>query len=430
MFSEKILEVNSVSKEYDLLVSQKQRFYKLACDFLGKATNSNIPKYRALNNVSFSACRGEVVGVLGKNGAGKSTLLQMICGTVSPTSGNIKMRGRLAALLELGAGFNPDFTGRENIFINAAILGLSRAEIEEKYQSILDFADIGSFIEQPVKNYSSGMFMRLAFSVATSVEPDLLIVDEALAVGDAKFQSKCFRKISQLKDNGTTILLVSHSTEQITRHCSKAIILDKGEMIAYGEAKEVANQYLELLFGKEKYKSSVVLPIESKNKSLESSRYYNDHEHKWGSGQAEVFDFNIIDGDVLNPTILNNKNKYEILFSIKFYEDFSDIVVGVTIKTQDGVTVFGRNTKLEPVNSVLENVKSGDVNILKFYLDPRLCTGNYLLSIGVVREENEEIIPLERRYDAILFRVESDTSSYGIVDLFDKVEVVDVVCEI
>lgn len=425
MCSKNILEVKSISKEYDLLLSQKQKFYKLACDFLGRKTDDRIKKYCALSNISFSAKRGEVIGVLGKNGAGKSTLLQIICGTVTPSSGEIKVNGRLAALLELGAGFNPDFTGKENILINAAILGLSRDEIDSKYQSILDFADIGSFIEQPVKNYSSGMFMRLAFSVATSLEPDILIVDEALAVGDAKFQAKCFRRISQLKDSGTTILLVSHSTEQITRHCSKALILNNGEMIAFGEAKEVSNKYLELLFGKaeDKIKREKVLYDYKSEKTLKSSRYYNKHEHRWGNGQAEIFNFNIVSGGELNPVFVKGSEVCEISFLVKFQQRVQNAIIGITLKTQDGVTVFGRNTKNEPINNELQIIEVDRSYKFVFYIDARLCSGNYLLSIGVVKEENEDIVPLERRYDAIIFTVENNTASYGIVDLFDRVEI-------
>jgi lipopolysaccharide transport system ATP-binding protein len=184
-------------------------------------------------------------------------LLQIICGTLTPTSGKIEVHGRLSALLELGAGFNPEFTGRENVYINAAILGLTKKELEERFDSILDFADIGDFIEQPVKNYSSGMFMRLAFAIASSVDPDILIIDEALAVGDVRFQSKCFRRINELKSKGTTVLLVTHSTEQVTRHCDRAVLIEQGEMLAIGESSIIANKYLELLLGKTKNRQSL-----------------------------------------------------------------------------------------------------------------------------------------------------------------------------
>ena len=189
---------------------------------------------------------------IGRNGSGKSTLLQIICGTLTPTEGRIETKGRIAALLELGSGFNPEFTGRENVYMNAAVLGLSKAEVDDRFDDIAAFADIGQFIEQPVKTYSSGMTVRLAFAVQAQIDPDILIVDEALSVGDAKFQAKCFARLKQLKENGTSILLVTHATEQIVTHCSSAIFLNDGKQIETGEPRRVINRYLDLLFGKEK----------------------------------------------------------------------------------------------------------------------------------------------------------------------------------
>ncbi|GLT20340.1 sugar ABC transporter ATP-binding protein [Vibrio zhanjiangensis] len=426
MCSKPVLEVIEVSKEYDLFVNQKQKFLKLVSEYRRSLMTRKIEKHVALEKITIQANPGEVIGVLGRNGAGKSTLLQIICGTVSPTHGTVRVRGRLCALLELGAGFNPDFTGRENVYINGAILGLSRKEIESKFQSILDFADIGESIEQPVKNYSSGMFMRLAFAVATSVEPNILIVDEALAVGDAKFQAKCFRKIAELKERGTTILLVSHSTEQITRHCSKALILDKGKMLVFGEAKEVANQYLELLFGKKILHSQSTLKLSAEDNNLiplELSRYYNEHEHRWGNGDAEIFNFNIINGENINPPTLQSNQDLTLSFTAKFYNNIENLIVGITLKTQDGITVFGRNTSSEPINERLKVIGPGEELRFSFKLDSNFCSGNYLISIGLVRDEEGEIIPLERRYDSVIFYIEGDTPSYGIIDLFDKVEV-------
>ncbi|MEP9063635.1 ABC transporter ATP-binding protein [Enterobacter roggenkampii] len=200
------LKIDNVCKSYNIYKNQFQKLAKFSRDVFGLKDSSTVKKFHALKGISFEAQRGESIGILGRNGAGKSTLLQIICGTLTPTSGKIEVHGRLSALLELGAGFNPEFTGRENVYINAAILGLTKKELEERFDSILDFADIGDFIEQPVKNYSSGMFMRLAFAIASSVDPDILIIDEALAVGDVRFQSKCFRRINELKSKGTTVL--------------------------------------------------------------------------------------------------------------------------------------------------------------------------------------------------------------------------------
>lgn len=428
MCSDVVLKVDSLSKNYEIFSSQKDKLARLVRDFLNLKSKHNINKYEALKNIDFEVKKGEVIGILGKNGAGKSTLLQLICGTLSPSAGSVKVNGRLAALLELGAGFNPEFTGKENIYINSAIMGLSRAEINERFDSIVEFADIGDFINQPVKSYSSGMFMRLAFSVASSVEPDLLIIDEALAVGDARFQAKCFRRLNELCEKGTTILLVTHSTEQITRHCSKALLIDKGIMLAFGDANVVSNQYLELLFGTKKNND---ISISSDKKivgnrqeiQLEESAYYNVHEHKWGNGEAEIINFNIRQGNDFNPLVLLSDFTYEISFSARFNISVSNLIFGLTIKTNDGVTVFGRNTKEEPNVQLLKKVNAGEIINVTFFVRPQLCTGDYLMSLGIVKEINGEIIPMERRYDSICIRVESRSFSYGIVDLHEKIEV-------
>lgn len=427
MYSDIVLKVDAVSKHYDVFSTQREKLSKLMRDALNLEPSLEGKKFKALKNISFEIKKGEIVGVLGRNGAGKSTLLQLICGTLTPTSGKITINGRLAALLELGAGFNPEFTGRENVYINSAILGLSKSEVKEKFDSIVKFADIGDFIEHPVKNYSSGMFMRLAFAVASSVEPDILIIDEALAVGDARFQSKCFRRLDELRDNGTTILLVTHSTEQITRHCSKALLIDHGEMLAFGDSGVVSNQYLELLFGQ-----NVPVPdvgnLEYKTKKLkklEESKFYNVHEHRWGNGEAEIVGFNICQGNEFDPTVLISDLIYEIKFSVKFNTVESNIILGLTLKTSDGITVFGRNTQKEANASVLHSVVPGQVVTAIFFIKPQLCTGDYLISLGVVKESLNEIIPMERRYDSICVRVESSTYSYGLVDLNHKIEVVD-----
>ncbi|MDO4232238.1 MAG: ABC transporter ATP-binding protein, partial [Lautropia sp.] len=227
----------------------KQQLVSRLSRLIGRQPPQYFREYWALKGIDFTIRRGEVVGIVGRNGAGKSTLLQILCGTLSHTEGTVDIRGRVAALLELGAGFNPEFSGRENVYLNGAILGISREEITRRFDDIAAFADIGEFIERPVKSYSSGMYVRLAFAVSACIEPDVLIVDEALAVGDAKFQAKCFRRFEELVARGTTILLVTHSTEQITRHCDRAILLEGGVVHQEGPPKDVANTYLDLLFG-------------------------------------------------------------------------------------------------------------------------------------------------------------------------------------
>ncbi len=251
MSSDIAIQVKNISKHFLMFEKPEHRLKQMIVPKLQRLAGQQ-PKlyYRdfvAVNDVSFEVERGATVGIIGRNGSGKSTLLQMICGTLQPSHGSVLVNGRIAALLELGAGFNPEFTGRENVYMNAAILGLSRKETEERFEEIERFADIGIFIDQPVKSYSSGMYVRLAFAVAINVEPDILIVDEALAVGDEAFQRKCFARIEQIKENGATILFVSHGSQTIVQLCDRAILMDRGEVILDGVPKTVVNQYLRLL---------------------------------------------------------------------------------------------------------------------------------------------------------------------------------------
>jgi lipopolysaccharide transport system ATP-binding protein len=220
MSSEVAIKVQNLSKCYEIYDKPRDRLLQM----LSRGKKKYCREFWALRDVSFEIRKGETVGIVGRNGSGKSTLLQILCGTLNPTSGTVETHGRIAALLELGSGFNPEFTGRENVYLNASILGLSKEEIDARYDAIIEFADIGDFINQPVKTYSSGMLVRLAFSVQAQVEPDILIVDEALAVGDAKFQARCFDRLKKLKENGTSILLVTHSSEQIVTHCDHAFL--------------------------------------------------------------------------------------------------------------------------------------------------------------------------------------------------------------
>lgn len=249
------IRISNLSKCYQIYDAPRDRLKQFVMPRLrritGKTNKQYFSEFWALKDISFEVKKGETVGIIGRNGSGKSTLLQIICGTLTPSNGSVETNGRIAALLELGSGFNPEFTGRENVYMNAAVLGLSKEEVDERFDDITAFADIGQFIDQPVKTYSSGMVVRLAFAVQSQVEPDILVVDEALSVGDAKFQAKCFERLRQLKENGTSILLVTHSSEQIVTHCSTAILLNNGAQLETGEPKHVVNRYMDLLFGKE-----------------------------------------------------------------------------------------------------------------------------------------------------------------------------------
>jgi lipopolysaccharide transport system ATP-binding protein len=399
----------------------------------GQAPKQYFREFWALKDISFEVKKGETVGIIGRNGSGKSTLLQIICGTLSPTCGSVQTNGRIASLLELGSGFNPEFTGRENVYVNAAILGLSKEEIDTRFDAIAAFADIGEFIEQPVKTYSSGMVVRLAFAVQSQVEPDILIVDEALSVGDAKFQAKCFESLRQLKENGTSILLVTHSSEQIVTHCTTAMLLNSGIQVEAGEPKRVVNRYMDLLFGKEKITNADVgeiLPKEptenviaaSLNLSLLEDNFskhnsYNPHEYRWGDGTATILDYYITADDETYPSAISTGQRVMLAVSIKFHGDFYRPILGVTIKTKEGVTVYGVNSETLTCNDFLKLGRSGSTMQAEIVFTCRLAQGDYFISLGIASKRGEEVIPHDRRYDSIHLQVRPHTTFFGLTDL-------------
>ncbi len=401
---------------------------------LSRGRKKYYQEYWALRDISFSINRGETVGIIGRNGAGKSTLLQMICGTLTPTSGTIEINGRIAALLELGAGFNPEFTGRENVFLNGAVLGLSQREVKSRFDEIAAFADIGDFLEQPVKTYSSGMYIRLAFAVATCVEPDILVVDEALAVGDVKFQAKCFRRFEELVNGGTTILFVTHSTEQIVRHCSWSILLEQAMIKEMGDSKKVSNHYLDLLFGSDRIQpdgevpEEVVPDIVSPPTCVLDGRFeqrptYNQDEYRWGNGEAELVDYLVTRDGTTSITSLQGKEPFLVILAVVFHADIEAPIFGLTIKTPDGVTVGGENSRDCSEHLAACPGKKGERVQVSFTLQHVLCPGDYLLSVGVVEEREGELEPLDRRYDAIYLHVASEKPAYGLVDMGIRIEI-------
>ncbi|MEO8324551.1 MAG: ABC transporter ATP-binding protein [Nitrospirota bacterium] len=421
----------------------KQWIYPRLQRFVGRPSKQYFCGFWALKEVSFEVKKGETVGIIGRNGSGKSTLLQMICGTLTPTSGSIVTYGRIGALLELGSGFNAEFTGRENIYMNAAVLGLSKAETDARIDDILAFADIGDFIEQPVKMYSSGMMVRLAFAVQSQVSPAILIVDEALAVGDAKFQAKCFDRLKKLKESGTSILLVTHSSEQIVTHCTKALLLENGKVYESGQPRVVVNRYMDLLFGKgEKIRASAPeLPTEPQVNETEnlsgSLNYtvdvfatrpgYNPHEYRWGDDSASILDFYLsADGDMYPPAI--STGQMVILgVSMKFSYSLVRPIFGITIKTKEGVTVYGANSETLEVKEFKSLGQQGQVAYAKASFCCRLAPGDYFISLGIATKQGESSTPHDRRYDAIHFHVRPDTKFFGLVDLELKLSAQEIV---
>ena len=440
MSSDIAISVENLSKCYQIYAQPRDRLKQFIMPKLqqatGRQTHNYFREFWALRDISFQVKKGETVGVIGKNGSGKSTLLQIICGTLNPTIGTVQTNGRIAALLELGSGFNPEFTGRENIYMNGAVLGLSEAEIDEKYDSIASFADIGEFIEQPIKTYSSGMAVRLAFAVQSQVDPDILIVDEALSVGDAKFQAKCFDRLRQLKENGTSILLVTHSSEQIVTHCSQALLLNEGVQLETGEPRRVVNRYMDILFGKEREINieTEKAPFESNYSdakpavprtfelSISEDRFsqhqgYNPHEYRWGDGSVSVLDFYLAADDEPYPSAISTGQLITLVTSIRFYKDLYRPVLGLTIKTKEGVTVYGANSETLNCDDFIALGAKGSAIQAKAVFTCALAPGDYFVSLGVATKHGEEVIPHDRRYDSIHLQVRPNKAFFGLIDL-------------
>lgn len=450
MSSDVSLAINAVdiSKFYAIYARPTDRLKQMFASGIGRMTGIGVHEYYtpfwALHDVSLDVSRGECVALIGRNGSGKSTLLQIITGTVTPSSGIVQVNGRVAALLELGSGFNPEFTGLENVYLNASLLGMSKREVDERLDSILSFADIGDFVRQPVKTYSSGMVVRLAFAVQAQIDPDVLIVDEALAVGDARFQAKCFARLKALRENGTSILLVTHSTEQVVMHCDRAVLLDRGVKLDDGKPRPIVNRYLDLLYGRESRKSTesvenlkgtsdaeipaVVSTLDPEFSSrpgawFENRPSYNPYEYRWGDGRAEIADFILHAGDVAYPQTIRSGDKVKLYVRYRFHEPIVRPIFGVTLKTKEGLTVYGTNTELTvPVGRVFDSqVVDG---VLGIELGLNCARGDYFISLGIAsRDVSGEVIPHDRRYDSIHVCISADDEFIGITDLGAKIKV-------
>ncbi|MGZ3158720.1 MAG: ABC transporter ATP-binding protein [Burkholderiaceae bacterium] len=440
------IKVSSVSKCYQIYDQPhdrlKQSIFPRVQRILGKPTRQYFREFWALKNVSFEIKKGETVGIIGRNGSGKSTLLQMICGTLNPTSGSIQTHGRIAALLELGSGFNPEFTGRENVYMNAAVLGLSREETDARFDEIVAFADIGEFIEQPVKTYSSGMMVRLAFAVAINVDPEVLIVDEALSVGDELFQRKCFSRIEAIRASGATILFVSHSGGQIVELCDRAVLMDAGEKLAVGVPKQIVGRYQKLLYAPEDIRQAIREQIRRADERFvmttnkiegvaQEHHALNTHEQK------ESFDPNLKPSSMIEyeshgayidtPAVLtlageqvNNlvrgKN-YRYTYSVRFTKSASNVRFGMLIKTVSGAELGGGRSANSAIDSIAY-VEPGSNYQIEFRFRCALNTGVYFLNAGVVGDVGDGETYLHRLIDVAMFRVipDSENLATGTVD--------------
>jgi len=416
------IKVENVSKMYKL--------YNKPTDRLKEAVGFSKKKlYRehfALNNVDISVNKGECVGIIGTNGAGKSTVLKIITGVLNPSSGNVSINGRISALLELGAGFNQDYTGIENIYLNGTMIGFTKEEIDERLQSILDFADIGDFVYQPVKTYSSGMFVRLAFAVAINIDPEILIVDEALSVGDVFFQAKCYKKFEEFKAQGKTILFVSHDLNSVSKYCDRVILLDHGKKVAEGKPGAIIDMYKKILVSEvsedRKNKTYIVKnDTDESDGSWKASLNINPKNDTYGSGKAEIVDFGVEDEDGNLCTTVEKGHECTIKFKVKFYEDVDNPIYAFTVKNLRGTEIAGTNTMYEHIDTGY--VKAGEEKIVKFKQRMDMQGTDYLISLGCTGYVGDEFVVYHRLYDIFNITVLSQENKIGFYDMNSTVTV-------
>ncbi|MBD2537880.1 ABC transporter ATP-binding protein [Coleofasciculus sp. FACHB-SPT36] len=425
--SEIAISLNNVSKCFKRYAHPVDRLQELLLPGKSKAD-----EFWALRDINLEIPKGQTVGIVGKNGSGKSTLLQIIAGTLTLTTGNVQVNGRVSALLELGSGFNLEFTGRQNVFFNAKILGLSKKETEEKFDEIARFADIGDFIDQPVKTYSSGMFVRLAFAVATSIDPDILIVDEALSVGDEAFQRKCFARIQAIQEKGGTILFVSHSASSIVELCNTAVLIDKGELLLRANPKLIVSSYQKLLYAPPEKQSSLrdeirnlnnqnILninlqnnnPIERKNKysQTKEKNIYDPNMRPQSTVSyivrgAEIKQAHITTLSGERANILQRRKGYIYTYSVCFHQTAYKVRCGMLIKTTSGLELGGATS--HTFDNAIACVEKGSVLQVQFKFHCCLQPGVYFLNAGVLGILDTEEIYLHRCIDAAMFRVQPE----------------------
>lgn len=416
-------------------VTKIYRLYEKPIDRLKETLSPTHKNYHrdfyALNGISFDVKKGETVGIIGTNGSGKSTILKIITGVLTPTSGSLKVNGVISALLELGAGFNMEYTGIENIYMNGTMMGFSRKEMDEKLEDILEFADIGDFVYQPVKTYSSGMFVRLAFALAINVEPEILIVDEALSVGDVFFQAKCYRRMEEIRQNGTTILMVTHDMGAIIKYCDQVVVLNKGNFIAQGEPGKMVDLYKKILanqmddlselndFSGEKAISRKEAAKDLPKGLMKEKLTVNPNRTEYGDKKAEIVDFGLLDerGNVTN--LLLKGEYFSIRERIRFHGEIKTPIFTYTIKDKRGADLTGTNTMYEAAD--VKAVKSGDEYEVEFKQKMTLQGGEYLLSMSCTGFENGEHVVYHRLYDIVSITVISNKNTVGVYDMEPEV---------
>ena len=406
------INVENLSKVYKLYDRNRDRLKEA----LHIGHNINCHEHYALNDVNLKVYKGETVGIIGTNGSGKSTILKIITGVLNPTAGNLTINGRISALLELGAGFNMEYTGLENIYLNGTMIGFSEKEIDEKLADILEFADIGDFVNQKVKTYSSGMFVRLAFAVAINIDPEILIVDEALSVGDVFFQNKCYRKFEDFKKQGKTILFVSHDLGSISKYCDRVILLEKGKKIAEGQPKEIIDMYKKVLVGQlESVADTKKSAMESTGEKWKDLMQLNPNCDEYGSGLAEFEDYCAIDntGTITNTIIKGEE--FTVRVKVRFFESIQDPIFALSFKNMQGTEITGTNTMFEKITT--GNPQPGETYTITFTQNMSLQGGEYLISLGCVGYREGSFTVYHRLYDIFNLTVISSKNTTGFYDM-------------
>ena len=418
------IKITNLTKIYKLYARNRDRLK----DSLGLSKNAAYKEHYALRNVDMEVKTGESVGIIGVNGSGKSTILKIITGVLNPTSGDVQINGRISALLELGAGFNMEYTGLENVYLNGTMMGFTKQEIDERLQDILDFADIGDFVHQPVKTYSSGMFVRLAFAVAINIDPEILIVDEALSVGDVFFQAKCYHKFEEFKKMGKTILFVSHDLTSIAKYCDRVVLLNKGVKLAEGNPKDMVNMYKKLLV--HQLDEETLEDVSGKSaigeKSSDKKAWKNNFEINptitdYGEKQAEIVDFAIIDQYGAYSSIIEKASVYQVKAKIHFHDTVKNPIFTITIKNKQGTDITGTNTMFERIET--GTVNAGETRIVTYEQQMNLQGGDYLLSLGCTGYVGDNFVVYHRLYDLVSFNVLSDKNTVGFFDMNSNITV-------
>lgn len=401
-----VIKAEKIEKKYKLYQRNRDR----VLDAFGLSGKKERFRYHyALNGVDFEVKKGETVGIIGTNGSGKSTLLKILTGVLTPTAGTVQVKGRISALLELGAGFNMDYNGIENIYLNGTMMGFSKEEIDARIDDILAFADIGEYINQPCKTYSSGMFVRLAFAVSINIDPEILIVDEALSVGDVFFQAKCYRKFEDFKKQGKTILFVSHDLSSVSRYCDRVYLLNKGEMLGSGSPKEMIDKYKQILAGQaEEGKTEIVETGE--NDTLE-----------YGNGKAKITDYYITDEKGKKTSAIVKGTEYTVHMKVKMMEDLPAPIFACSVKNVRGVEITGTNTLVS--HTFDESVRKDEEYEITFRQRMMLQGGEYLISLGCTGYEGSDFKVYHRLYDIIGINVISDSDTVGFYDSDSEVVV-------